>query len=95
MALLLRPLLLLALVTGNPQDVANSLWGWSKLGLALDDETAAAANLAVERTAAWMQAEGVRQVFGAAAVRGCQLGSAAMAALRARERALKAQGLWW
>ena len=40
---LLRPLLLPALVTGNPQNVVNSLWGWSKLGQALDDEAAAAA----------------------------------------------------
>ena len=52
---LLRPLLLLALVTGNPQNVANSLWGWSKLGLALDDEAAKAAVAAIKRTAGSMK----------------------------------------
>ena len=94
MAALLRSLLLLALQQGNERGVSNSLSGWAKRGLALNDELAAAADAAVEPTAATMNALDVRQVQQASTASGWKLGAKAAAALSARERALKAQGQW-
>ena len=55
----LRQGLLRALQQGEPQAVANSLWGWAKLGMSVEGGLAEAAAAAVQRTAGGMNPQEV------------------------------------
>ncbi|PRW60650.1 RAP domain [Chlorella sorokiniana] len=77
-----------ALPAAEPQTVANALWGWSKLGLPLTHQLAAAADAAVQRTAAAMKPQEVSNTLWAFARSGWQLSSGAVATLRQRLQAV-------
>lgn len=81
-----------ALQDGEPQEVANSLWAWGKLGLPVDGDLAAAASKAVLRTAPAMVPEAVIQVSWAHHRGGWQLSAAAVGAVEARRRQLISTG---
>jgi len=83
----LRKALPTALQQGNGQEVANTLWGWSKMGLALDGELAEAAEVALRRTLHSMVKGQVPQISQAYTADGWQLsGEVAALLAEAQER---------
>lgn len=65
-----------------PKQLANGLWGWSRMGLTLQGQQAAtAADAAIQRVAEQMTSQGVANTLVAFANGSWQLGSAAAAAL--------------
>ncbi|KAL4421526.1 hypothetical protein ABPG75_010817 [Micractinium tetrahymenae] len=66
----------------KPQELSNSLWGWSKLGWLFDEQLQSAAAAAIAETAAAMNAQEVSNTIYACSVSGWKLGKAARTALR-------------
>jgi hypothetical protein len=71
----------LADVQCKPQEAANSLWAWSKLGGGFSEQLAAAAEAAIQRTAGSMAPQAASNTLWAFANGGWPLPSAAAAAL--------------
>ncbi len=65
----------------EPQHVSNSLWGWSRMGLPLQGQLAAAADSAMALQAASMTSQNVSNTLLAFANAGWPLGSRAAAAM--------------
>lgn len=64
-----------------PKQLANGLWGWSRMGLPLQGQQAAAADAAIQRVAGQMESQNVANTLLAFANASWQLSSAAAAAL--------------
>ncbi|KAI7839981.1 hypothetical protein COHA_006302 [Chlorella ohadii] len=68
----------------QPSELGNSLWGWSKMGLPLEGQLAAAAKAAADRLAGRMNSQCVSNTLRAFANAGWPLNSQAAAALLQR-----------
>ena len=70
----------------KPNELSNGLWGWSKMGLPLRGQLAAAANVAMLQLAAEMKSQEVSNTLVAHANAGWQLDSTAAAAAALLQR---------